>query len=73
MSFGMVTQRKLMMESVKELLIKHCPMDKDKIASIIVYETGLTKDKTREYIKIFFDMGMIVTNDKGDLEWKGKS
>lgn len=73
MSFGMVEQRKLMINCIKELLIKHCPIDKDKFVAIIMYETGLTKNKSREYVKIFKDMDMLKIDENGEILWIDKS
>lgn len=72
MSFGMVEQRKLMINSIKQIIISKSPIDKDKLVALVMFETGLTKNKSREYIKIFKDMDMIELSDEGVITWKGK-
>jgi hypothetical protein len=49
------SQRKLMFERVKAIVIENSPSDIEKIVSIIQYKTGLSKNKAKEYVKVLYD------------------
>ena len=65
-------QRILMQTRIGDILKKILPMEKDKAVSRIMFEMGMTKDKAREYMKVFFDIGFISYDKKGLIEWKEK-
>lgn len=71
MSFGMVEQRKLMIKAIVITIKKISPIDKDELVANIMYEHGLTRNKTREYIKLLKDIKKIKTDDEGVLTWIG--
>ena len=72
--FGGSNQRKLMIGRIVRILESRLPMNREKIVSIIAFETGLTKDKVKEYVKLIFDNDLIVKDDKDDrvLVWVKK-
>ncbi len=72
--FGGSNQRKLMIGRIVRILESRLPMNRDKMVSIIEFETGLTKLKVREYVKLIKDNDFI-TVDKEDeriLVWLKK-
>jgi len=69
--FGGSNQRKLMIATIENLLKKNLPKDRNDVSALIMYQTGLTEEKVREYIRLFFRLGKIGKDKEDDriLTW----
>jgi hypothetical protein len=67
MTFGMVEQRKLMIQKVAQMIKDKLPMEREEFLGIVMFETGLTEKKTKEYLKLLFKMKKF-TIKEGDGE-----
>jgi hypothetical protein len=72
--FGGSNQRKLMIGRIVKILKDNLPKDRDKMVSKIEFETGLTKNKVREYVKLIKDNDYIKTDpeDERIIIWAKK-
>lgn len=72
--FGGSNQRKLMIARIEGLLKDNLPSDRNDISALIMYETGLTEIKVRDYIRLFFRLGKIEKKEEDDriLLWVEK-
>lgn len=72
--FGGSNQRKLMIARIENILKDNLPSDRNDITAIVMYETGLTEEKVREYIRLFFRLGKIKKDedDERKLLWENK-
>lgn len=53
--------------TIKEICKDKCPMKLEKLISYIQIETGLSKIKVKEYVKVLFDTDVIKISET-DLE-----
>lgn len=72
--FGGSNQRKLMIATIENILKTNLPMEKNKITAKIMYSTGLTEMKVRDYIKLFYRVGKIRKDEEDEdiLTWCSK-
>ena len=62
--FGGSNQRKLMIRNIEGILKELLPKDRDLAVADVMYKTGLTEVKVREYLRLFFRIGKL--EKKGD-------
>lgn len=69
--FGGSNQRKLMISNIEGILKKALPKDRDLVVADVMYATGLTEGKVREYIRLFFRLGKLAKKEDDDkvLVW----
>lgn len=69
--FGGSNQRKLLIDQIENVLKKSLPKDRDDMTAEIMYQTGLTENKVREYVKLFFRMKKICRSEEDErvLVW----
>jgi len=63
--FGGSNQRKLMIANIENILKETLPKDKNDVLADIMYRTGLTEDKVKDYVRLFFRLNKI-SKDKDD-------
>lgn len=73
--FGGSNQRKLMIIRIENILKTSLPKDMDDMTAEIMYQSGLTEDKVREYVRLFFRLGKIAKDKENErvLIWKNKA
>lgn len=71
--FGGSNIRLLMIKRIEEILKETLPLNRNDALAKIMYETGLTEEKTKDYIRLFFRIGKINKdeNDERILIWSG--
>ena len=57
--FGGSNQRKLMIANIENILKESLPKDRNDILADIMYRTGLTEEKVKDYVRLFFRLGKI--------------
>lgn len=70
--FGGSNQRRLMIIRIENILKKNLPKDMDDITATIMYQSGLTEVKVREYVRLFFRLGKIAKDKDNErvLVWQ---
>lgn len=71
--FGGSNQRLLMIKKIEGILKEILPRNRNDVLSHIMYETGLTEEKTKDYIRLFFRIDKIKKDEKDEriLVWSG--
>jgi len=69
--FGGSNQRKLMIGTIENILKEELPKNRDDVTATIMYKTGLTELKVRDYVRLFFRLGLITKDEDDDrvLVW----
>jgi len=69
--FGGSNQRKLMIANIEGILKESLPSNRDDVVAIVMYKTGLTEKKVREYIRLFFKLNKLKKKEDDDkvLVW----
>lgn len=70
--FGGTNQRKLMIARIENLLKEKLPKNRNDVLAMIMYDTGLTEEKAKDYVRLFFRIGKIDKDNKDEriLVWK---